>query len=45
MIHKDISTIQPKIKKMEEKRLLKLKTGIKNSEIPAVTYDKIEIAV
>lgn len=45
MTHKDISTIQPKIKKMEEEGLIELKQGGKNSKIPIVNYDKIEIAI
>jgi predicted transcriptional regulator len=45
IIQKDISTIQPKIKKMEKEGLLKLEQGGKNSKIPVVNYDKIEIAI
>jgi len=45
IIEKDISSIQPKIKKMEKEGLIKLKQGRKNSKIPMVNYDKIEIAI
>jgi len=42
---KDISTIQPKVKKMEKEGLIELKEGNKNSKIPVVNYDKIEIVI
>ncbi|KZX17639.1 HVO_A0114 family putative DNA-binding protein [Methanobrevibacter filiformis] len=45
IIDKDISTIQPKIKKLENEGLIELKQGGKNSKIPIVNYDKIEIAI
>ena len=45
LIDKDISTVQPKIKSLEKEGLLELKDGVKNSKIPVMNYDKIEIAI
>jgi len=45
MIQKDISTVQRKINNLEKEGLIKFKEGGKNSEIPELNYDKIEIAV
>lgn len=45
MIEKDVRIIHPKIKELEEEGLLELKEGNKNSKIPYLNYDKIEIAI
>jgi predicted HTH transcriptional regulator len=45
LLNKDISTIHPKVKTLEKEGLLKLKDGVKNSKIPVLNYDKIEIAI
>lgn len=45
MIHKDVSTIHPKVKKLEKEGLIEFKEGPKNKLIPVMSYDKIEIAV
>jgi DNA-binding MarR family transcriptional regulator len=42
---KDIKLVHPKIKVLEETGLLELKDGIKNSKVPYLNYDKIEIAI
>jgi DNA-binding Lrp family transcriptional regulator len=45
LINKDISTTHSKVKKMDKQGLLSLKEGNKNSKIPVINYDKIEIAI
>lgn len=45
MIHKDISVVHPRVKKLEEEGLIELKEGPKRRKIPVMNYDKIEIAV
>ncbi|MDR0774697.1 MAG: MarR family transcriptional regulator [Rickettsia sp.] len=45
MIQKDISTVQKKINNLEKEGLVELKEGAKNSKIPTLNYDKIEIAI
>jgi DNA-binding MarR family transcriptional regulator len=45
MIKKDVGIIHPKIKEMEKEGLIELKEGNKNSKIPYLSYDKIEIAI
>ena len=44
-LDKDIKIVHPKIKNLEETGLLELKDGVKNSKIPVLNYDKIEIAI
>jgi DNA-binding Lrp family transcriptional regulator len=44
-LDKDIKIIHPKIKALEETGLIELKDGVKNSKIPVMNYDKIEIAI
>jgi DNA-binding MarR family transcriptional regulator len=44
-LDKDIKTIQPKMKELEKRGLIKFKKGNKNSKIPYLSYDKIEIAI
>lgn len=45
MIHKDISIVHPRVKKLEEEGLIEFKEGPKRRKIPVMNYDKIEIAV
>jgi hypothetical protein len=45
LVNRDMSTIQPKIKRMKEAGLIHFKTGLKNSKIPVLNYDKIEIEI
>ena len=44
-LNKDIKLVHPKIKALEETGLIELKDGVKNSKIPILNYDKIEIAI
>ena len=44
-LDKDIKIIHPKIKNLEKTGLLELKDGVKNSKIPVMNYDKIEITI
>jgi len=43
--NKDLSSVQKKIKNLNEAGFIELKKGAKNSKIPVVNYDKIEIAI
>jgi DNA-binding MarR family transcriptional regulator len=45
MMHKDISIVHPRVKKLEEEGLIEFKDGPKRRKIPVMNYDKIEIAV
>lgn len=45
IIEKDIKTVYPKVKRLEEGGFLKLENGPKNSKIPVVNYNKIEIEI
>ncbi len=45
LIHKDISTVHPKVKQLEKEGLIEFKDGPKNKKIPVISYDKIEITV
>ena len=45
MLKKDSSTIQRKINQLEKEGLISIDLGNKNSKIPVVNYDKIEIAI
>jgi predicted HTH transcriptional regulator len=45
MLKKDNSTIQRKINQLEKDGLISVELGNKNSKIPIVNYDKIEIAI
>jgi predicted HTH transcriptional regulator len=45
MIHKDISIVHPRVKKLEAEGLIEFKDGPKRRKIPVMNYDKIEIAV
>ena len=44
-INKDVSNIQPKVKKLEEEGLIKFEEGIKNSKIPYLTFDEIKLEI
>ena len=44
-LNKDIKSIQPKIKQLEEEGLIKLEKGTKNRKIPYLNYDEISIAI
>jgi len=43
--NKDLSSVQKKIKVLNENGWIELKKGNKNSKIPIINYDKIEIAI
>ncbi|KZX14453.1 HVO_A0114 family putative DNA-binding protein [Methanobrevibacter filiformis] len=45
LTNKDISNVQKKLNNLEKEGLLSFKQGLKNSKIPIVNYDKIEIAI
>jgi len=44
-INKDVSNVQPKVKKLEEEGFIKFKLGAKNSKIPYLTYDEIKLEI
>ena len=44
-INKDVSNIQPKVKKLEENGFIKFEEGIKNSKIPYLTFDEIKLEI
>jgi ABC-type uncharacterized transport system ATPase subunit len=45
LIHDDVSNTQRRVSRLEKEGLIELKDGIKNSKIPILNYDKIEIAI
>lgn len=45
ILDKNISNIQPRLKKLEEEVLIKFKEGNKNSLVPYLTYDDIKITI
>jgi len=45
LLNKDPTTIQRKVNILEKTGLISLKEGIKNSKIPVINYDKIEIGL
>ena len=45
LVDKNISNILPKIDRLEEEGLLKIKKGNKNSKIPLLNYNKMEIVI
>lgn len=45
MIHEDVSNTQRRISRLVKEGLIELKNGTKNSKIPTLNYDKIEIAI
>lgn len=44
-INKDVSNIQPKVKRLEEEGFIKFETGVKNSKIPYLTFDEIKVEI
>ena len=44
-INKDVSNIQPKVKRLEDEGFIKFETGIKNSKIPYLTFDEIKLEI
>jgi len=44
-LDKDIKSIHPKIKELEEEGLIELKKGSKNRKIPFLNYDEISISI
>jgi len=45
LTNRDLTTIQRKVKKLNENGLIELVDGSKNSKIPSINYDNIEIAI
>ena len=45
VMHKDLSHTQNIVKRLTEEGLIRLEEGPKNSKIPIVNYDKIEIEI
>ena len=45
LLKKDVSFVHRKIKNLEKEGFVKLERGNKNSAIPSVNFDKIEIAI
>jgi len=45
LTNRDLTTIQRKVNKLNENGLIKLIDGPKNSKIPSLNYDKIEIDI
>ncbi|MEA4956136.1 hypothetical protein SDC9_03517 [bioreactor metagenome] len=45
IVNKDISSVQPKVKNLEQEGLIELKEGNKNSKIPYLNYDEITLAI
>lgn len=45
LIGKNVSNVQPRLKKLEEEGFIQFKEGNKNSLIPYLTYDDIKITI
>ncbi|RBQ22920.1 hypothetical protein ALNOE001_13090 [Candidatus Methanobinarius endosymbioticus] len=45
ILHKDISSVQPKVKNLANEGLIKIKDGNKNSKIPYLNYDEINLVI
>ncbi|MCL2687780.1 MAG: MarR family transcriptional regulator [Methanobrevibacter sp.] len=45
MIQEDVSNTQRRISRLVKEGLLELKKGSRNSKVPTLNYDKIEIAI
>ncbi|MDR3291543.1 MAG: hypothetical protein LBT10_05260 [Methanobrevibacter sp.] len=45
LLNKEVSEVQKKVNYLENEGLLNFKHGTKNSKIPVVNYDKIEISI
>ena len=44
-INKDVSNIQPKVKKLADDGFIKFEDGVKNSKIPYLTFDEIKLEI
>ena len=44
-INKDVSNVQPKVKRLEEEGFIKFESGSKNSKIPYLTFDEIILEI
>ena len=44
-INKDVSSVQPKVKRLEKEGFIKFEDGVKNSKIPYLTYDEIKLVI
>ena len=44
-INKDVSNIQPKVKRLEEDGFIRFESGSKNSKIPYLTFDEIILEI
>ena len=44
-INKDVSNVQPKVKRLEEEGFIKFEVGAKNSKIPYLTFDEIKLEI
>ena len=44
-INKDVSNIQPKVKRLEEDGFIRFENGVKNSKIPYLTFDEIKLEI
>ncbi|WP_296782401.1 winged helix-turn-helix transcriptional regulator [uncultured Methanobrevibacter sp.] len=44
-INKDVSNVQPKVKRLEEEGFIKFEAGAKNSKIPYLTFDEIKLEI
>lgn len=45
MIHKDVRSVQPMVRKLEKQGLIQFKEGPKRKLMPILNYDKIQIEV
>ncbi|MDO5850657.1 MAG: MarR family transcriptional regulator [Methanobacteriaceae archaeon] len=45
LVHKDISSVQPKVKNLEKQGFITFKNGSKNRKIPTLNYDTISIKI
>lgn len=45
LINKDVATVQPKINSLNERGFIGFKEGRRNSKIPYLNFDKIEIGL
>ena len=44
-INKDVSNVQPKVKRLEEEGFIKFEAGAKNSKIPYLTFAEIKLDI
>ncbi len=45
MIHKDVRSVQPRVRKLEKQGLIQFKGGPKRKLMPILNYDKIDIEI